>query len=78
MDEAFNALARRRHMPWIHGLRMLGLAAGPWPLASADSTNVGRNFKDNPPRCAECMAARIDTINPPGRWFERPLQEALC
>lgn len=78
MDEAFNAMARTfGRVPWVHGLRMLGQAAGPWPLASADSTNVGRNFKDGIV-CADCMAQRIDSTNPPGLWTERPLQEALC
>lgn len=78
MDEAFNALAKTfGALPWVHGLRMLGQAAGPWPLASADSVNVGRNFKDGVV-CAECMAQRIDAINPPTLWTERPLQEALC
>lgn len=78
MDEAFNALIRTfGSAPWVHGLRMLGQAAGPWPLASADSTNIGRNFKDGLV-CAECMARRIDSINPPTLWNERPTQENLC
>lgn len=77
MDAAFNALARTfGRVPWVHGLRMLGQAAGPWPLASADSTNVGRNFKDGHV-CAECMAQRIDSTNPPTLWTERQLQESL-
>lgn len=68
MDEAFDALAsRRRHLPWIHGMRMLGQCDGPWPLASADSTNVARNHKTariHP----ELMAARIDAKQPAKRW----------
>jgi hypothetical protein len=80
MDEAFNALVRTfGQIPWVHGLRMLGQAEGPWPLASADSTNVGRNFKNiGSTVCAECMARRIDSINPPTLWEELPLQEVLC
>lgn len=78
MDEAFNAMARTfGRVPWVHGLRMLGQAAGPWPLASADSTNVGRNFKDGIV-CAECMAQRIDAVNPPSLWAERQIQETIC
>jgi hypothetical protein len=79
MDEAFNAMVRvfGAQIPWVHGLRMLGQAEGPWPLASADSTNVGRNFKDGV-ICAECMAQRIDSINPPTLWAPLPIQEALC
>lgn len=81
MDEAFNALVRRfgAQIPWVHGLRMLGQAEGPWPLASADSTNVGRNFKNTGSLvCAECMAKRIDSVNPPTLWNERPIQEEIC
>jgi hypothetical protein len=78
MDQTFNALVRQfGRVPWLHGLRMLGQSAGPWPLASADSTNVGRNFKDGRV-CADCMAQRIDSTNPPTLWTERPIQEVLC
>lgn len=79
MDEAFNALARTfgAQLPWVHGLRMLGQSSGPWPLASADSVNVARNFKDYG-KCPDCVAMRIDSTNPPLQWTERPLQEQLC
>ena len=73
MDEVFNVLSRRGRMPWVHGLRMLSQAVGPWPLASADSVNVGRNHKDGVV-CADCMAMRIDSVNPPTLWRERELQ----
>ncbi|HSW83505.1 MAG TPA: hypothetical protein VLH12_08525 [Usitatibacter sp.] len=63
MDEIFNFLARRRVMPWIHGLRMLGQAGGPWAMASADSTNVAQNWKRDY-GCAECKAAPLDAIQP--------------
>ena len=68
MDEAFEALTRSRvHLPWIHGMRMLSQSDGPWPLASADSTNVARNYKRNGEH-PETMAARIDAIQPAPRW----------
>ena len=69
MDEVFNTLVKTfgAQLPWTHGLRMLGQGAGPWPLSSADSTNVGRNFKEGHV-CTECMAQRIDSTNPPLRW----------
>lgn len=68
MDEAFEALNRtRRHLPWIHGMRMLSQSDGPWPLASADSTNVARNYKRNGEH-PDAMAARIDAIQPAKRW----------
>ena len=78
MDEAFNALVKTygRRLPWVHGLRMLGQASGPWPLASADSTNVAQNHARNT-GCAECMAQRIDAIQPPAVWTERPIQEGM-
>lgn len=78
MDEAFNMLAQRGPIPWIHGLRMLGQADGPWPLASADSTNIGRNFKDHPAQCPECMALRLEKSNPRPKWANQPTQEILC
>jgi hypothetical protein len=79
MDEAFNALVKRfgSQLPWVHGLRMMDKLSGPWPLASADSVNVARNFKDRK-QCPDCMALRIDSINPPLSWEERPIQGSLC
>jgi len=70
MDEAFNALTHRygSKLPWVHGLRMLGHAGGPWPLARADSTNVAQNYKRDT-GCAECKAAQIDATNPPRMWI---------
>lgn len=78
MDEAFNAMARTfGRLPWTHGLRMLGQVSGPWPLSSADSTNVAQNYKRDT-GCADCKARPIDSTNPPALWAERPIQEALC
>jgi hypothetical protein len=79
MDEAFNALVKTygRQIPWVHGMRMLGQASGPWPLASADSTNVALHHAEHL-QCAGCMAKRIDSVNPPSTWNKQPLQEVLC
>jgi hypothetical protein len=79
MDEAFNALvnAYGRQIPWVHGMRMLGQSSGPWPLASADSTNVALHHAEHL-ECAGCMAKRIDSTNPPTKWNIQPLQEVLC
>lgn len=78
MDEAFNALVKcyGAKLPWVHGLRMLGQVSGPWPLASADSTNVAQNYKRDT-GCADCKAAPIDATNPPAIWTERPIQEGM-
>jgi hypothetical protein len=78
MDEAFDALASRRtYLPWIHGMRMLSQSNGPWPLASADSTNIARNFKTigiHPDK----MAARIDAVQPALHWKSNPQMELIC
>lgn len=67
MDQVFDALAKRhQRLPWLHGLRMLSQTTR-WPLSSADSVNVGRNFK-TVGTCAECMAMRIDAKQPKARW----------
>jgi len=78
-DEAFNALARRnRHLPWIHMLRGLSLCGDKWPFASADSTNIARNFKNKGAEtCPERMARRIDAIQCPITWTPQPVQEGL-
>lgn len=77
MDEAFDALAsRHRHLPWIHGMRMLGQSDGPWPLASADSTNVARNHK-TVGKHPEVMASRIDSLQPARRWRGNPQMELV-
>lgn len=76
MDAIFNYLAKLRVMPWIHGLRMLGQHSGPWPLASADSTNVAQNFKRDT-GCAECKAKKIDAHQPSTKWSKRPEQGGL-
>ena len=75
-DEAFNAIASRSSIPWIHMLRGLALSGDRWPFASADSVNVARNFKDNN-HCPERMARRIDAIQCPMFWHVRPHQEEM-
>lgn len=64
VDETFDMLIRRYgRVPNLHMLRAMDRASkGPWPFASADSTNVARNHART--GCAETMAARIDSTNP--------------
>lgn len=70
MDEVFNFLIqKRRHMPNIHGLRMLGQIGERWPIASADSVNVARNFSTRQQDPC-CMAARIDAVQGPWQWVD--------
>jgi hypothetical protein len=77
-DEAFNALAKRGPLPWVHMLRGLALAGTRWPFASADSTNVARNFKNIGERvCPEAMARAIDARQNPIRWHLQPEQQDM-
>lgn len=77
MDQAFEVLTMTRlHLPWIHGMRMLGHCGDKWPMASADSTNVARNHasrKIHP----EKMAYRIDSIQPKPKWFPEKQMELM-
>jgi hypothetical protein len=76
MDEAFNALAQRHHgLPWVHGLRMLGMAGQRWPLASADSSNVAQNHTRT--GCAECMAAVLDSTQCRTGWKQIETQQRM-
>jgi hypothetical protein len=79
VDEAFNALIRHfGHLPWIHMLRGLAVCGDVWPFASADSTNVARNFKNKGSEvCPERMARRIDAIQCPPRWVMKPANDNI-
>jgi hypothetical protein len=66
-DEAFNELARRGPLPWVHMLRGMAVGGKRWPFASVDSVNVARNFKDSD-SCPEAMARVIDAVQCPIRW----------
>jgi hypothetical protein len=72
MDQAFEMLTKtRRHLPWVHGMRMLGQSDGRWPLASADSSNIARHHAElnlSP----EVMAQRIDAVQPQRKWKPSP------
>lgn len=75
-DEAFNELARRGPLPWVHMLRGMAVAGKRWPFASVDSVNVARNFKDTD-SCPEAMARVIDAVQCPIRWKTQPEQMDL-
>ncbi len=70
IDLAFNALQKRNMRNWIHMLRAMSAASrGQWPFASADSTNVARNFKNKGRgKCPENMARMIDAKQPKPNW----------
>lgn len=72
IDMAFNELQKRNANNWIHMLRAMSAASrGCWPFASADSTNVGRNFKNKGrEQCPEGMARKVDAKQPIVNWGE--------
>jgi len=77
-DEAWNALVKHGHKSWVHMMRGLSLAGDRWPFASADSTNVARNFKNKDAHvCPERMARRIDAVQCPIKWTVKETQKDL-
>jgi len=75
-DEAFDALAQRGPLPWVHMLRGMNMTGDRWPFASVDSVNVARNYKDSNTD-PERMARRIDSVQCPVSWRPLPKQEGL-
>lgn len=75
-DEAFNELAKRGPLPWVHMMRGMAVAGKRWPFASVDSVNVARNFKDSN-SCPEAMARVIDAVQCPIKWKQQPQQMEL-
>jgi len=70
IDFVFNNLIKKyNHLPYIHMLRGLSLGGTIYPFASADSTNVARNFKTLK-KCPEKMARQIDSMQNPIKWNE--------
>lgn len=81
MDQAMNAVCGNGPAPtWLHMLRAMKQAAGgPYPFASADSTNAARNHAGSwkqRPRSLRAMADAMDARQTPARWHVVPeLQE---
>ena len=74
-DQAWNELLKRGHRPWVHMMRGLSLCGDKYPFASADSTNVARNFKNKGAEvCPERMARRIDSVQNPLKWTIKEIQ----
>lgn len=79
-DEAFNMLAKRGRLPWVHMLRGIGLAGKRWPFASLDSSNTAQNYKRNGEGAngsAEYMARALDAVQCPIAWRYRAEQGEL-
>ena len=65
-DEAWEAIDKTGARPWVHMMRGLKLSKHRWPFASADSTNVARNFKNRGyEKCPKTMCEKIDAIQTP-------------
>jgi hypothetical protein len=81
ISAAFDVIANTYgRVPWIHMLRGLDLAGSIYPFASADSTNLARNFKGSwsqRPYPIAMRAAEIDAIQCPGRWHHYGSQQSL-
>lgn len=79
MEDAFNALCPNAAPPvWLHMLRAMAQACeGPYPFASADSTNVARNHARERETPAG-IAQRWDELQPPARWEFREQMEFVA
>lgn len=84
MREAMNALCGDGPAPvWLHMLRGMRLAGGPYPFASADSVGLARNHagdktRGTPPKSLVAMAERVGGRNTPGRWRRTAEQEPMA
>tara|TARA_R100000655_G_scaffold22443_1_gene45418 strand:- start:2612 stop:3286 length:675 start_codon:yes stop_codon:yes gene_type:complete len=74
MDQVFEFLEKKGNSGcWIHGMRMLNLSGDIYPLASADSTNVARNFKDKGIHPYD-YANKIDVLQTPKKFNKNQLE----
>lgn len=71
-DEAWDAISKTSARPWVHMMRGLSVCGDRWPFASADSTNVARNFKNRGrEKCPKEMVERIDAVQTPLYYGEK-------
>jgi hypothetical protein len=72
VSNAWDQIAlRHQRTPWVHMLRGLSQCGGPYPFASADSTDIARNHAGSNRRSAKspkAMAIRWDARQCPSRW----------
>lgn len=72
-DQAWDVIEKSGCRPWVHMMRGLKLTNKEWPFASADSTNVARNFKNKGrEKCPKQMCDRIDAIQTPLFFAPQP------
>jgi len=72
---AFNQLARRGRLPWLHGLRMQ-LVGHLYPFGSVDSADIARNH-NRPQNTIAGMADRWDRSQPRVGWTIQPEQQEM-
>lgn len=75
MTDAFNTLARRGRLPWLHGLRMQGVGHL-YPFGSVDSADIARN-QNRPQNTIPKMAERWDRVQPRVGWSPIAIQQEL-
>lgn len=73
MEAAMDVICGNGPAPtWLHMLRAMSQAAGgPYPFASADSTNLARNHAGSwrqRPRSLRALADEVDARQAPARW----------
>jgi hypothetical protein len=65
-DDAWDVITGTGTRPWVHMMRGLKVCGKRWPFASADSTNVARNFKNKGrEKCPRDMVSLIDSRQSP-------------
>jgi hypothetical protein len=82
MSQAMATACDRRGVPFtrLHMLRGLAYSNGPYPLYSADSTNIARHHAGDTERARRSalrMASEIDARQTPARWVPPAMQGTL-
>jgi hypothetical protein len=82
MSQAMATACDRRGVPFtrLHMLRGLAYSNGPYPLYSADSTNIARHHAGDTERARRSalrMASEIDARQTPARWVPPAVQGTL-
>ena len=80
-DMAFNALAKRGQLPWVHLMRGLSIGGKRWPFSSADSTSISMHQNEDSTNSsaesfpvAEYLARQVDSSQTPIEWKIRAEQ----
>lgn len=78
MDEAFTAISLvHARVPWVHMLRGMQCVKWPFPFASVDSTDVGRNHNRASNKSARHMMDAWNAKQCPASYLPIPLQHEM-